>query len=91
MNKPLVGNTSTNDIWSSITTYYNDAVDLYNFAEILTGNSLDKVNANLSEYATGKALDGLFIKVGKEEKKIRKNPYEYVVDILEKVFGSLSN
>jgi hypothetical protein len=87
LNKPLVGNTSTNDIWSTITLYYNNAVDIYNLLPLVS--DLDNVNADLGEYATEKALDGLFVKVGDEEKKIRRNPFDYLLDILEKVFGSL--
>jgi hypothetical protein len=87
LNKNLVGNTSTNDIWSSITTYYNDAVVIYNAIPFFT--DLDQVNSDLGEYATEKALDGLFLKVGEEEKKIRKDPYAWAIDILEDVFGSL--
>jgi hypothetical protein len=86
LDKKLVGNTSTNDIWQSVTNTYNTAVDLYNQVPLVT--DLEKVNSNLGEYATGKALDGLFLKVGEQEKKIRRNPFEYVLDILHKVFGS---
>ena len=47
------------------------------------------MNPNLSEYATQKAIDGLFIMVAKEEDKIRLDPAARVSDILIKVFGSL--
>ena len=46
-----------------------------------------KVNPNLDEYATNKAIDGLFIQVAKEELKIRKDPLARVTDLLKKVFG----
>ncbi len=46
-----------------------------------------KVNPDLEEYTTDKALDGLFIMVAKEEKKIRKDPLARVTDLLKKVFG----
>ncbi|HPQ42376.1 MAG TPA: DUF4197 family protein, partial [bacterium] len=42
---------------------------------------------NLERYVTGKALDGLFTMVAREEKKIRENPEARVSDILKKVFG----
>ena len=87
LDKVLVGTTSTNDIWSSVTTTYNDAVAVYNLIPLV--NDLETVNSNLGEYATEKALNGLFLKVGNEEKKIRRNPFEWGIDILEKVFGSL--
>jgi hypothetical protein len=43
---------------------------------------------DLDEYVTGKALDGLFIMVGEEEKKIRQDPVARTTDLLKKVFGS---
>lgn len=42
---------------------------------------------DLDTYVTNKALDGLFIKVGEEEKKIRTNPAAQTTDLLRKVFG----
>lgn len=45
-----------------------------------------KVNPDLVDYATNKAIDGLFIKVAKEELEIRKNPSARTSDLLRKVF-----
>lgn len=42
---------------------------------------------DLDAYVTDKALDGLFIMVGEEEKKIRTNPAARTTDLLRKVFG----
>jgi len=50
---------------------------------------MQKVSADLGTYCTNKALTGLFLKVGDEEKKIRKNPYDWALDIIRKVFGSV--
>jgi hypothetical protein len=47
-----------------------------------------KMNPNLPEYVTGKAIDGLFIMVAKEELKIRKDPMARTSEILKKVFGN---
>src|SRR5882672_1639029 len=46
-----------------------------------------KDQANLDDYVTQKALDGLFTMVGEEEKKIRQNPVQAGSDIIRKVFG----
>ena len=46
-----------------------------------------KVNPNLEDYVTKKALNGLFIQVAKEELNIRKNPEARATDLLKKVFG----
>lgn len=48
-----------------------------------------KEDANLDQYVTQKALDGLFFTVAEEEKKIRKDPVKAGSDIIKKVFGAL--
>jgi len=46
-------------------------------------------HANLDDYVTQKALDGLYFMVAEEEKKIRKDPVGTASSILKKVFGAL--
>jgi hypothetical protein len=46
-------------------------------------------HANLDAYVTQKALDGLYLMVAEEEKKIRKDPVGTASSILKKVFGAL--
>ncbi len=48
-----------------------------------------KEDANLDNYVTQKALDGLFLMVAEEEKKIRENPAQAASSIIRKVFGAL--
>jgi hypothetical protein len=48
-----------------------------------------KEHANLDDYVTQKALDGLFFMVAEEEKKIRQNPVQAGSNIIKKVFGAL--
>ncbi len=48
-----------------------------------------KEDANVQQYVTGKALDGLYLMIGEEERKIRQNPVATGSAILKKVFGSL--
>ena len=48
-----------------------------------------KEDANIQQYVTGKSLDGLYIIIGDEEKKIRQNPVGAGSAILSKVFGAL--
>lgn len=45
--------------------------------------------ANLQQYVTGKALDGLYRLIGEEEKKIRRDPVGTGSALLKKVFGGL--
>jgi len=46
------------------------------------------INADLTNYATNQAMNGLFKLIAKEEEKIRENPIARTTDLLKKVFGS---
>lgn len=50
---------------------------------------LAKQDASIERHVTDKALDGLFLMIGDEEKKIRADPAATGSAILKKVFGSL--
>jgi len=50
---------------------------------------VDKKDANLDSYITQKAMDGLFLMIAEEEKKLRANPVGAGSDLLKKVFGAL--
>ena len=47
----------------------------------------EKVETDLAQYVTDRAIDGLFIRLAAEEKRIREDPVARVSDILKKVFG----
>ena len=61
--------------------YWNPLIKKYNSIPFSK-----KINPNLEEYITAKAIDGLFILIEKEEKEIRQNPERRLSDILKKVF-----
>jgi len=65
-----------------LTKYWNPLAKAYNRMPFV-----QKVNPDLEEYTTQKALDGLFKLLAQEELKIRKDPLARVSDILKKVFG----
>jgi hypothetical protein len=46
-------------------------------------------DANINDYVTAKALDGLFSRVADEEHEIRKDPLKQTSALLRKVFGAL--
>ena len=48
-----------------------------------------KEDANIQRYVTGKSLDGLYLMIGEEERKIRQDPVGSGSAILQKVFGAL--
>jgi hypothetical protein len=50
---------------------------------------LDSKDANLDDYVTAKALDGLFSRMADEERAIRRNPLGQASALIRKVFGAL--
>jgi len=50
---------------------------------------VDAADANLDDYVTRKALDGLYFMVAEEERKIRKDPVGTASSLIKKVFGAL--
>ncbi len=65
-----------------ITKYWNPLMKTYNKMPFVK-----RVNPNLDDYVTQKAIEGLFTLIAQEESKIRKDPAARVNDILKKVFG----
>lgn len=65
------------------TKHWNLMFSSYNKIPFVT-----KVNPELDDYVTNKAIDGLFIQITKEELSIRKDPTARVTELLKKVFGS---
>ena len=65
--------------------------DKYNaVAAKATGLGLvKKEDANIQQYVTGKTLDGLYLMISEEEKKIRSDPVSAGSAVLRKVFGAL--
>jgi len=51
------------------------------------GGLLDTGSLDLDSYVTDKAMDGLFVKLAAEEKKIRENPVARSTELLQSVFG----
>lgn len=70
-----------------LTDYWNPVITKYNTAMTMTGGQ--KINPDLNDYVTKKAISGLFVMVEKEENKIRLDPVARVSELLAKVFGSV--
>jgi hypothetical protein len=64
------------------TKYWEDLITIYNQIPFI-----QKVNPDLAQYVTEKAIDGLFIMIAKEEERIRRDPLARTTEILRKVFG----
>lgn len=67
---------------TNATKYYGDLVNQYNKIPLV-----QKVNPDLDDYATQKAIDGLFILVAQEEANIRENPIARTTELLRRVFS----
>jgi hypothetical protein len=65
------------------TKYYKDIITRYNQLPLV-----QKANPELDDYATDKAIEGLFIMIAKEEKNIRDNPVARSTELLKKVFNA---
>jgi len=76
--KPII-EASLNNVGA--TKYWETMITTYNKIPLV-----QKINPDLVDYATNKAIDGLFIKIEREEIDIRKNPEARTTDLLKKVF-----
>jgi len=77
---PVIAN-SLNKV--NATKYYGDIINTYNKVPFV-----EKVNPDLNDYATHKAMDGLFTLIAEEEKKIRVDPLARTTELLKKVFAA---
>lgn len=64
------------------TKYYTTLTTTYNKLPLVT-----PVQTDLNQYATDKAVDGLFTLIAQEEADIRENPVARTTSLLKKVFG----
>ena len=68
---------------AGVTRLYRQMMDKYTSLPFV-----EEVPFDLDEYVTTKSIDGLFLTVAEEEKKIRKDPAARVTDILKEVFAN---
>jgi len=77
--KPVIQN-SLNKVGA--TRYYTDVANAYNSIPFVR-----RINPDLSDYTTQKAIDGLFIEIALEELNIRKNIGARPSPLMQKVFS----
>ena len=73
--KQSIGKVGADAIWATL-------IDKYNRIPLVT-----KVNPDITDYVTNKALDGVFKMITIEEKNIRSNINARTTDLLRKVFA----
>ena len=64
------------------TKYFTKIINTYNKIPLI-----EKVNPNLEDYVTDKAMFGLFLLIEDEEAKIREDPLARTTELLKKVFS----
>lgn len=64
------------------TKYYTDAATAYNRVPFVS-----KINPDITNYVTQRAIEGLFFEIAKEELNIRQNLSARTTPLLQKVFG----
>lgn len=67
------------------TRYWGQIMGAYNQIPLV-----QKVNPDLPDYVTKRAIEGLFTMVAQEEKNIRQNPVARTTDVLQQVFGGIT-
>jgi hypothetical protein len=65
---------------------YNDLVARYNQLPIQKPEAVD-----IDEYVTARTIDGIFVVLEGEEKRIREDPAARTTELLKKVFGQSDN
>lgn len=80
--RPIVENATTQ---VGVTQKYKSMIGKYGFAAKFLGQDVSDIDG----YVTQKALDGLFLYIADEERKIRKDPIRRTTSLLKKVFGIL--
>lgn len=86
--KDALDGTGALDLFALVSGFVNYEID-YLVSTATVGELIDvSVPENIEEYTTEKAVDGLFYLVGEEEKNIRRDPFAWGSDIIERVFGN---
>lgn len=68
---------------AGVTGAYKSMLDKLGFARSLVGDNM----GDIDQYVTGKSLDGLFLMISDEERRIRENPVARTTELLRKVFS----
>jgi hypothetical protein len=74
---------------TGVTSTYKQMMEKVSFGGFSAGSILGQDATDLDGYITRKALDGLFLKIGQEEQRIRENPVARTTELLQKVFGAV--
>ena len=71
---------------AGVTSTYKELLGKVSFGGF---SLLNRPSLDVDQYVTHKGLDGLFVMIGEEEKRIRENPAARTTELLQKVFGAV--
>lgn len=86
VNKKLLGDVSAQSCWDSMTSEWNEVAT----STVGRVAGFTTVKTDLTDYLTDKAVDGIYYKVGEQEKKIRTDVSQRTTALLKKVFAHQS-
>jgi hypothetical protein len=96
VNSVTIGNRTVEELYGNFVSEYNNILNTSIQISLLENPTLGSIagiqtieESDISAYATGRGLDGLFLKVQDEEANIRNNVNARVTSILKEVFGLL--
>lgn len=105
MNKVNIAGMTATTAWTKFATgnnklagyinQYKSAIKLASATGLISSSAMaaidnvGEVDTDISDYVTGKALDGLFLRVSQKEDDIRTNAAARTSDLLKRVFGRL--
>jgi hypothetical protein len=72
---------------TGVTSAYKQLLSKASFGNF---SLLNRPSLDVDQYITHRSLDGLFVMIGEEEKRIRENPAARTTELLQKVFGAAS-
>ena len=83
LDKKLLGNLSAQQSWDELVGKWNQVAGSF-VGQIAR---FEKIETDLGNYLTERALDGLFLKIAETEQNIRQAPAARVTELLRRVFG----
>lgn len=83
LDKKLFGNLSAQQSWDELVGKWNQVAGSF-VGQIAR---FEKIETDLGNYLTERALDGLFLKIAETEQNIRQAPAARVTELLRRVFG----
>ena len=83
LNESIIAGISAQQAWTTLVSSYNTVAN--STVGLIAG--MRPVNADMSEFVLGKALEAVFAQMGNVEKDIRANPVQFLSNVSANVFN----